>query len=55
MNPIELGGQRSKVKVTVDLYGKNLGNTIETEPFCASISNLADTLTVMRGQIPLIV
>ena len=42
MNPIDFGGQRSKVKVTMDLYDKNLVNAIETEPLCASLSNLAD-------------
>ena len=49
MNPIYFGGQRSKVKVTVDIYGNKLVNTIETKAFCASWSNLADILTMMRG------
>ena len=49
MNPIDFGGQRSKVKVTMDIYGNKLVNTIETKPLCASSSNLADMLTVMRG------
>ena len=35
------GGQRSKVKVTIHLYGNKLVNTIETKPLCASSSNLA--------------
>ena len=30
MNPIDFGGQRSKVKVTLDIYGNKLVNTIET-------------------------
>ena len=30
MNPIVFGGQRSKVKVTMDIYGNKLVNTIET-------------------------
>ena len=29
MNPIDFGGQRSKVKVTMDIYGNKLVNTIE--------------------------
>ena len=49
MNPIDFGGQRSKVKVTMDIYGNKLVNTIETEPLCISLSNLADMLTMVRG------
>ena len=30
MNPIDFEGQRSKVKVTMDIYGNKLVNTIET-------------------------
>ena len=30
MNPIDFGGQRSKFKVTMDIYGSKLVNTIET-------------------------
>ena len=30
MNPIDFGGQRSKVKVTMDIYGRKLVKTIET-------------------------
>ena len=30
MDPIDFGGQRSKVKVTIDMYGNKLLNTIET-------------------------
>ena len=37
MNPIDFGGQRSKVKVTIDInvYGKRLVNAIATKPLCA--------------------
>ena len=45
MNPIDFGGQRSKVKDTMDSYDKNLVNSIETEPFCVSLSNFTDILT----------
>ena len=30
MNPIDSGGQMSKVKVTMDIYRNKLVNTIET-------------------------
>ena len=30
MNPIDFGCQRSKVMVTIDIYGSKLVNTIET-------------------------
>ena len=30
MKPIDFGGQRSKVKVTMDIYGNKLVNMIET-------------------------
>ena len=49
MNPIDFGGQRSKVKVTIDTYGDKLVNTIQTKPMCASSSNLADMLAIVRG------
>ena len=39
----------SKVKVTIEMYGNRLVNTIETKPLCASSSNLADMLTMVRG------
>ena len=42
------GGQRSKVKVTIDIYGNKLVNTIETKPLCASSSNLPDMLAIVR-------
>ena len=49
MNPIDFGGQRSKVKVTMDIYGNKLVNTIETETLWISLSNLADMFTMVRG------
>ena len=49
MNPINFGGQRSKVKVTMDIYGIKLVNTIDTKPLRISLSNLADMLTLLRG------
>ena len=49
MDPIEYGGHRSKVEVTIDMYGNKLVNTIKTKPLCASSSNLADMLTIVRG------
>ena len=49
MNPSDFGGQRSKVKVIMDIYGNKLVNTIETKPLCISLSNLADMLTMVRG------
>ena len=49
MKPIDFGGQRSKVKVTMDIYGDKLVNMIETKPLCISLSNLADMFTMMRG------
>ena len=47
MNPIDFGGHRSKVKVTIDMYGNKLVNMIETKPLCASLLNLADMLTMV--------
>ena len=49
MDPIDFGVQRSKVKVTMDIYGNKLVNTIETTPLHVSLSNLADMLTMVRG------
>ena len=48
-NPIDFRGQRSKVKVIMDLYSKNLVNAMETEPLRVFLSNLADILTMIRG------
>ena len=36
MDPIDFGGQRSKVKVKMDIYGNKLVNTIATKPLCVS-------------------
>ena len=55
MKPIDFGGQRSKVKVTMEIYGNKLVNAIETKPLCISLSNLADMLTMIRGCTLLIV
>ena len=49
MNPIDFGGQRSKVKVTMDIYGYKLVNMIETKLLSFSLLNLADMLTMARG------
>ena len=48
MNPIDFGGQRSKVKVTMDIYGNKLVDMIETKPLCISLSNLADMLIMVN-------
>ena len=49
MSPIDFVGQMSKVKVTMDIYGNKLVNTIETKPLCISLSNLADMLNMVKG------
>ena len=54
MNPIDFDGQRSKVKVTIGIYGNKLVNAEETKPMCSSSSNLADILTIVRGRTLLI-
>ena len=36
MDPIDFEGQRSQVKVTMDIYGNKLVNTIVTKLLCAS-------------------
>ena len=38
----------------MDIYGNKLVNTIATKLLCASLSNLADMLTMVRGLILLI-
>ena len=48
LNPIDFGGQRSNVKVTMDIYGNKLVNMIETKLLCISFSNLADMLTMVN-------
>ena len=47
MSPIDFGGQRSKVKVRIDIYGNKLVNTIEIKPLCATSANFADMLTIV--------
>ena len=49
MNSIEYLGQRSKVKVAIEILRNNLLNIMETEPLFASLLNLADMLTMVRG------
>ena len=49
IDPIDFGGQRSKVKVTIHIYGNKLVNTIEAKPLCAFSSNLADMFAIVRG------
>ena len=49
MDPLDFGGQRSKVKFTIDIYGNKLVYAIEIKPMCASLSNLADMLAIVRG------
>ena len=48
MDPINFGGQRSKVKVTIDIHvnGNKRVNTKETKPLCISSSNLAEMLII---------
>ena len=36
------------MKVKIDIYGNKLVNMIATKPFCASLSNLADMLAMVR-------
>ena len=54
MDPIEFGDQRSKVKVTIDIYRNKLVNMIETKLLCASSSNFADMLAIVRRRTLLI-
>ena len=50
INPVDFGGHKSKVKVTMDIYGNKLVNMIETTlSLHISLSNLVDMLTMMRG------
>ena len=49
MDPIDFEGRSSKVKVTMDIYGDMLVNTIDTKPLCISSSNFAEMLTLVRG------
>ena len=54
MDPIDFGGQKSKGKVTMDIYGNKLVNTVNTNLLCISLSNLTEMLTMVRGWILLI-
>ena len=49
IDPIGFGDQRSKVKVTQNIYGIKLVNIIETKPLFTSSSHLADMLAIVRG------
>ena len=49
INTLDFGDHRSKYKVTIDMYGNKLVNTIETKLLCASSSNLVDMLAIVRG------
>ena len=49
MDPIDFGGQTSKVKVTIDKYGNKLVNKKETKPLFAFSSNLTYVLATVRG------
>ena len=49
MNPIDFGGQRSKVKVTMNIYRNKLVNMIETKLLHISLSNLADMSIMVKG------
>ena len=40
MNPIDFRGQRSKVKVTMDIYGNKIVNMIKTKLLCFFIIKL---------------
>ena len=44
MYPIDFRGQRSKFKVTTDICGNKLVNTIETTLLHVSLSNLAHNI-----------
>ena len=49
MDPIDFGGHRSWSQLTNMIYGNKLVNKIATKLLCASRSNLADMLTMVRG------
>ena len=46
---LEVRGQRSRVKVTLDIYGNKLVNRIETKPLCDSSSNLVERYAIVGG------
>ena len=54
MKLIDFQGQRSKVKVTMDKYGNNLVNMMETKPLSLFSSNFIHILPMMRGRTLLI-
>ena len=49
IDPIDFVGQRSEVKVTIDMYANKLVNMIETKLLFATSSNLADMLAIVKG------
>ena len=49
MDPIDFGGHMSKAKVTMTIYRNKIVKRIETKPLCASSSNLADVLIMVKG------
>ena len=53
MDPIDFGGQRSNVKVTIDIYGNKLVSTLETKPSCASSSNFCTHVNHGEGINPI--
>ena len=48
VNPIDFGGQRSRSQYTYVEIRFSLMNKIETKLLCASSSNLADMLAMVR-------
>ena len=49
MDTIDFGVRRSKVKVPIDINENNIVIMIEIEPLYASLSSVADILTMVRG------
>ena len=47
-DPIDFEGQRSKVKVTMGIYGYKLVNKIESKPLCISLSKARSQWTYME-------
>ena len=54
IDTIDFGGRRSKINVTIDICGNKLVNSIAIKLLCASLSHLADMLTMVRGRTLLI-
>ena len=48
MNPINLGGERSKVNISIEKYCNNLVNTIWIKPLSVFWTNFAHILLMMR-------